>query len=50
MNQNNNHLTIKGEVTPNSLDRIFTNDGYEIEIREENNELYLDVIEDMYQK
>jgi len=39
-------LTIKGEVTPNSLDRIFTNDGYEIEIREENNELYLDVIEE----
>jgi hypothetical protein len=40
-------LITKGGPTPNKLDKLFSSEeGYEIEIREENNDLYFDVIDE----
>ena len=41
------NIVTKGGITPNPLDKMFSNDeGYEIEIKEENNELFFDVVEE----
>ena len=41
----------KGGITPHPLDKMFSNEkGYEIEIKEDNNDLYFDVVDEQTNK
>ena len=47
INPNSKNIITKGGITPYPLDKMFSNEeGYEIEIKEENNELLFDVVEE----